>query len=1097
MIRPSRRSGPGTCGHRPHLSLPSAILLLLGLAACAAFTAEAPWDGERTLRRVLVHIAQEEELDAYDRAVKKGDEALDAFFVSFWEERDPTPGTQVNEYELRFNGRLEQGITQLRSTSRPDDRLIPWILYGRPDGEWNADGQPRTGLLPTEAQRMPDRRPGFKAWVYRVPERAGLLLRDGTDLPAVDTREFAFYFLRDVRGRYRRARKSGSPWPGVPDRLTVGEVGSLEEAARDREADARIREAAIWRLGIDPGAEAFCALIGIVEQAAGREEELLDRFLEPLSCAWLRSSRRLGARRAPSNPRALLGRRGLPLNWEQAAAGPEGEDTGPDRVQVSRALLEGYDPSRTLSPSETERLRAAAASADSHLQTRGWLDPEEAARLYAGPLEEARRLIEAGDGMAAHRLLQPLLRTGRAEEAEVWHLDGLALLESGEPGGRQLGEERIRQALRLAPGNLRYRLTLARVLSRRTLDRYADRELDRIISEVPASADAWALKGAIRVELFWALGWRAAGWSAPLESRPLTVPEARAQAVDHLNRALVLDPGNPLASWWLGVDRLMGEEWLEAVEVLSHMIRHGVHRAEAYLGRGWALQSLGQLDLAWRDYSRGRELLADEMRQAAEDPRWLLPPSAGGITGSAGERGERKLASEEEEQGSSLLSAVERPRFWNARDPLFSTPLNERLLEQYRRFARVAWLYAIPDLGLRGWETQRGQIYLRYGDPEEVDSQADEIRYAMEGRVSADSPDDTGEGVAWVRVKAEGMQNRVKETWYYPEFTFPFAGGMTSGNLRLWATDSRSDRIVDTSAELRELAERLPSLDRVVGGREVLRAAASWYRFREANGLQTLLPVLAQRPSFLERGEGEVPVHLIALDGGWERLRSHRTFLPPAAAGSGRGRIWSGPAFFLGPDASGRAEFAALEIVPEGEGPAAADRDTLDGLPLEGLALSSLVLASRVAPASAAARWPRGSHLTRGDRAIVPHPDPSFRIGEPLVLYFEVYGLAKDEVNATRYGVSLTVTARRSGGRTPLVDVLGPLTGRQEQEGSVRITMDRGGIRSDVPEEVRIVFPGGEDADRYRLTVEVEDRVRGARVSRTLDLRLLEAAGGG
>ncbi|MFO7768417.1 MAG: GWxTD domain-containing protein [bacterium] len=1097
MTRLSRRSGPGAYGYPPHLSLPVTILLVLGLTACAAFTAEAPWDGERALRGVLVHIAEDDELDAYDRAVEKDGEALDGFFVSFWEERDPTPGTPVNEYELRFNGRLEQGVAQLRSTSRPDDRIISWILYGRPDGEWNAEGQPRTGLLPTEAQKMPDRRPGFKAWVYRAPERAGLLLREGTDLP-IDTREFAFYFLRDVRGRYRRARHSGSPWPGVPDRLTAREVEALEEAARDRGRDAHIREAAVWRLGIDPGAEAFSALLGIADRAAGREEELLDRFLEPLSCAWLRSSRREGARRAPSNPRTLLGRRGLPLGWEEASAGPEGKEHRPDRVEVSRALLKRYDPSRTLSPSETERLRAAAASADSHLQNRGWLDPGEAARLDTGPLEEARRRIESGEGMAAHRLLQPLLRGERAKEAEIWHLDGLALLESGEPGGRQLGEERIREALRRAPGNLRYRLTLARVLNRRTLDRYADRELDRIISEVPAAADAWALKGAIRVELFWALGWRAGGWSAPLESRPLTVPEARAQAVDHLNRALVLDPGNALASWWLGVDRLMGEEWLEAVEVLSHMIRHGVHRAEAYLGRGWALQSLGQLDLAWRDYSRGRELLADEMRGAAEDPRWLLPPSAGGITGVGGEEGGRGVAGEEEGRGSGLFPLPEKPQFWKSRDPLFSTPLNERLLEQYRRFAKVAWLYAIPDLGLRGWETQRGRIYLRYGDPEEVDSQADEIRYAMEGRVSADSPDDTGEGVAWVRVKAEGMQNGVKETWYYPDFTFPFAGGMTSGNLRLWATDSRSDRVVDTSAELREQAERLPSLDRVVGGREVVRASARWYRFRETDGTQTLLPVLARRPSFLDEEAGEVPVHLIVLDEGWEQLQRLRTSLPPAAAGTGRGRTWSGPAFSLGPTAAKRTEFAALEIVPEGEGPAAADRDTLDVLSPRGLGLSSLVLASRVAPASAAARWPQDSHLTRGDRAIVPHPEPSFRIGEPLVLYFEVYGLAKDEVNATSYGVRLTVTARRSGGRIPLVDVLGPLAGREEEEeGSVRITMDRVGIRTDVPEEVRIVFPGGEDADRYRLTVEVEDRVRGERVSRSLELRLLGAPGSG
>ena len=139
---------------------------------------------------------------------------------------------------------------------------------------------------------------------------------------------------------------------------------------------------------------------------------------------------------------------------------------------------------------------------------------------------------------------------------------------------------------------------------------------------------------------------------------------------------------------------------------MSYLIREDVHVAEAKLGRALALQHLGFLDLSWNDYQSALNLLPHQAKALMDDPRWTQSPSQGGIT-----RGSVTPA--------EALEVVdkEKERFWRAKDPLFSTELNERLLEQYRRFAYATWRFAAPNVGLRGWETIRGKVYIRYGEP--------------------------------------------------------------------------------------------------------------------------------------------------------------------------------------------------------------------------------------------------------------------------------------------------------------------------------------------------------------------------------------------
>jgi GWxTD domain-containing protein len=90
------------------------------------------------------------------RALKTDDERA-AFAKTFWEKRDPTPGTPENEYETIFWKRVEQADKaykdQLRDGSATDYGRV-FILFGPPTGQhkdsrysyWDYEPSPMNGL---------------------------------------------------------------------------------------------------------------------------------------------------------------------------------------------------------------------------------------------------------------------------------------------------------------------------------------------------------------------------------------------------------------------------------------------------------------------------------------------------------------------------------------------------------------------------------------------------------------------------------------------------------------------------------------------------------------------------------------------------------------------------------------------------------------------------------------------------------------------------------------------------------------------------------------------------------------------------------------
>ncbi len=602
----------------------------------------------------------------------------------------------------------------------------------------------------------------------------------------------------------------------------------------------------------------------------------------------------------------------------------------------------------------------------------------------------------------------------------------------------------------------------------------------------------------MRLQAWWALGWHGGGFGRPVSERKMEPEVALQEALNYLNRALIIDPDNSMATWWLGLHYMLTEDWASAAQTMNYLVSHGAHTAEALLGRGLALQHLGFLEEAWRNYQAGIRALPEDVQMIAIDPRWIMPPSVGGIQHRGRGADRLSLAARPDTTETGYAQASADTFFWRSRDPLFMTEVNERLLEHFRRFAYVSWIFASENLGLKGWDTLRGQIYLRYGTPRNSNNQRNSIQDMMTGRLTGGGSGGM-ESLSSVNSMLDAMLD-AQEFWQYEDFTFAFGGGFLSGNLSLGPAPRREGGpdYIDTRKEFRDLLESTPESAKVEGSIEILPLEVTWYRFQSPAGNAEFIPVIhfLNLPGDLPRSTIrtiDYPMSFFLLDDTWDKIESRQEDVTVTRWSSARRRFAVGPLLSpTGISQPDKISYGAVEHMPADREIAYASRDTLDrplGSPLE---LSSLIVANQVDDSGQSAVWPEGSFITRNDVSVSVRPTNRFSLNEPVYLYFEIYGLGKDAFGATSYELELTVEASRSNQPVSALVRFAQALFDQEatQQGRVTLVTQRSGISTDEQEYLRIAFPVEQQADVFIVTVGINDLVRGQRSERTIRVQV-------
>jgi GWxTD domain-containing protein len=393
------------------------------------------------------------------------------------------------------------------------------------------------------------------------------------------------------------------------------------------------------------------------------------------------------------------------------------------------------------------------------------------------------------------------------------------------------------------------------------------------------------------------------------------------------------------------------------------------------------------------------------------------------------------------------LTAAQRAEFdriyWAAADPLKLTPENEHLLEHLARAAYADLRFSAPDLHLRGWDTDRGVIYMRYGPPPVIATFAPETDQR--------TPDPTAIG-------------KITTVWFYPErnLRFVFYGppgynfARFAGEFAAYAEDTRyalpvkydnvsvneaMDSIPVQVATFRGAAPETPTdivffaglpLGRMAKGVDLLEGPI------EA-GLFITDPL--ERDVKTERREETVRFQS-------ETQLEQRTFTSALPAGEYRFRV--------------EARQPTTRRAARGT-----DRLEVDDFSRTSLMLSDVIMADRVAPRR---------EVPTGYRDFLIDPNPAMRYtpGGEVHLLWEMYNLQPDSLGSVWYDAEIILRVQSLERGSLVARIVG---GVLDAIGTTAKGDDQVSVRYEVREAV-----GGRDRLAGWVSVDLEDAPTGAYV---------------
>ncbi|UCC47742.1 MAG: GWxTD domain-containing protein [Gemmatimonadota bacterium] len=526
---------------------------------------------------------------------------------------------------------------------------------------------------------------------------------------------------------------------------------------------------------------------------------------------------------------------------------------------------------------------------------------------------------------------------------------------------------------------------------------------------------------------------------------------AKEEMLEHYRAALRNDPkhvGAAIRLMGYLFDELRLAEYLNLARKLQ---AEHPERPEPYLFLGLGLHAAGREDEAAEAFDDGLARLPDDERAAIEN---LAPVM-------------RRQAAEDyldlSEEGRAEFNA----RYWQLTDPLYLTDANERRLEHIARVAYADLRFAGPEVGLRGWETDRGTVFVRYGPPDDI---------------GVFGPDVSSRGNPY----AIGRRSII---WSYgrdgPVFIFQqmpgYLNARFAGDYKFIAEEYR--------ALMPAKYDNIPSIP------ELLELPVQIARFRGetpdevAVEIHAALPLVGlARDLDLDQGELEVGLFLFNRYGesflrrvGTEVV----TYAESAEANEYRSwRILMPPADFL---------VAAVETRDAVTWRAAAARDTftVSAFASDSLSVSDILVADAIRPLVE-------DPQKRFDYDIQVNPALEFLPGESVHIYYELYGLASDPEGFASYDVALQVRVKRLHRGGPIGQLLGALADawgfsivgddRLELRFSREVRLDG----RDRVTEYLALDPKEVPAGEYEIRLRIWDRLGEQLVSRERAFQVIE-----
>ncbi len=509
----------------------------------------------------------------------------------------------------------------------------------------------------------------------------------------------------------------------------------------------------------------------------------------------------------------------------------------------------------------------------------------------------------------------------------------------------------------------------------------------------------------------------------------------RSEAEEYYRRALAAVPAHePSALGLLAL--LYDQRRFDEMLVVAAPVRESPEAtARIFFATGLSLYRLGRVDESEHAFSRAVARLPSEQRADVLDLAQVLRRS--------------------ESARVAALSVAERARtdsaFWEAADPMLSTPVNEARHEYLARVAFGDLFYTDAETRQVGWRTDRGRVVARYGEPPVI------------ATFPPSSDSDAGDAIG-----------RVLTVWFYPrtEVEFVFFGPPAI-NSASFAGNYR-----DFLEERRDAAPFM--LDNLPMALAVDSLSTQLARFRGPTSAETELVVATSidasrlyRAVDIDRGQLEVSVRV----GPAARLRLASADTLPVALPA----VAQLPYTWVDTVRNGEYRVRLEARDPSVTGALARAQLGFESERVDETRLGSsdLLLAKRVAA-------PTGTLRSWHSLGLVPLADLRIAPRDTFAVYWENYGLRPDAAQRVAYEVRLVVTLLQlDRGRDPVRNLFGNIADvvglSPEGDAQLGMRFERNQAldgRDRVPELVNLGL-GTAPSGRYRLEVMVTDRVGG------------------
>jgi GWxTD domain-containing protein len=605
----------------------------------------------------------------------------------------------------------------------------------------------------------------------------------------------------------------------------------------------------------------------------------------------------------------------------------------------------------------------------------------------------------------------------------------------------------LQKAIWKEPQNIEYRLFMAELMKYFSSDMAYD-VYEEILEINPACVEALFEMGKIKEDEFYEFhkSVRQEELSPALSLNSYAYKDFMT-AERFFKKAIKYDPEN--IEYYLHLSYLYEEigQMEKGISLLRKVIEIDPQNKNAYLFLGLLCYKTANYDSCQILYKKAMEIMKEDEKEDFKINSAML------LLGDL---------EEDQKQAGNMLN-----EFWSMNDPLYLTEYNERILAHYSRVAYSNLKFSVEDQDLIGWQSDRGEIMIRFGEP------INRIRFRP-------------------YINAGGRTALMLKTdvWLYQGKVFGFTDNYWTNNYRFSAPNYTgrhfSQYKYDTHTYTEYLRRTNPEdyIPEFKG--PVFNVPFNTVQFKdldddENNSTNLYLNYaldVSDKFEFNDRYKYQHQYGLFLLDNKAGKLKQdvqEVTYLNSnrEIISNKYEKFWVGSIMIEAQPDSG---MLAFEIIREEDKGVSTNHFgfNIKSFSKSDFCISDILLAADVRKPSSL----EGA-IIRRNLELLPNPTHSFTAGNNIFIYYEAYNLEQNYESKTRFEQSITIKKiKESSVVDDIFSSISGLFGSDSKKDQITLTTDYQSFEKNTQVYMQIDMSAYDPGD-YVVTVTVEDKLAG------------------